>query len=397
MIVHKAFKFRVYPTEPQIVRIVAWESALRFLWNLALEQRLLGLNHCKKDKHFPTAFDQMKELTELRSELPWLEDVPRNVCNSLLVNLDQAWQHCFKKIAKRPRWKCKGQDFLSLTESHSKIWALDGSVLRFPKLGNLRIVAHRSLEGTPTSCTLSRDGDQWFVSIICQVEVADPVQRIDPVVAIDRGVTNLLADSDGRIVVNPKHLEKSLKRLAHAQRTVSRRKKGSKNREKAKLKVANLHRKVRRQRDHVLHELSASYSKSHGTVVVEKLNVRGMVKNHCLARRIAGAGWSRFESMLRYKMLWSGGHVVEVPAAYSSQTCFVCGHIDAESRHGEKFHCTKCGNVDHADLNASKVLKTRVNRSGLLVEASGLPSLRSKKLRVVLRPVRQPSSKSPSV
>jgi putative transposase len=118
----KGFRFRVYPTEQQVARLAAWEGALRFLWNLALEQRRIGLSRCGKDKRYPTAFDQINELTDLRAELPWLADVPRNVCSALLVELDKAWQRCFKRLGRQPRWKRKGRDFLAVTEPHPKVW-----------------------------------------------------------------------------------------------------------------------------------------------------------------------------------------------------------------------------------------------------------------------------------
>jgi putative transposase len=321
--------------------------------------------------------------------------VPRNACAQLLVELDKAWQRCFKRLARAPRWKSKGRDSLGLTEPHPKVWRLSGNILRFPKVGNLRTIVHRPVEGKPKTCTIRREGDQWFASIVCEVEIVDPSPRTEPVVAIDRDIT-LIADSDGRIVANPKHLERALRRLAHAQRVISRRKKGSKNREKAKARVARLHRKVRRQRDHVLYCLSAAYAKSHGTVVVEKLNVQGMVKNRNLARHIAGASWGRFAEMLRCKLAWNGGQLIEVPAAYSSQSCSACGVVDAESRRREHFCCTSCGYVAHADLNAAKILKSRANCSALPVEASGkLPGRRSRKLRTGLRvPRRSPSESS---
>jgi putative transposase len=152
---------------------------------------------------------------------------------------------------------------------------------------------------------------------------------------------------------------------------------------------------VRRQREHVLHVESSRLAKSHGVVVIEKLNVEGMIQGH-LSRSIADAGWSRFAEMLRYKLAWSGGTLVEVPAAYSSQTCSACGHVDAASRHGERFFCTGCGYADHADLNAAKVLKTRANRSGLPVD--GIPpegTGRTRKVKVSLRVPRRSSSQSP--
>src|SRR5262245_54180358 len=265
---------RCFSRISQIQRLLAWESALRFLWNLALEQRKLGL--ARPARCYPTSFDQINQLTELRAELLFLADVPRNVCAQVLVELDKAWQRCFSRIARAPRFKRKGRDSLGLTEPHPKVWRLQGNTLRFPKLGNLRAVIHRPLEGKPKSCTIQRGGDQWFVSIVCEVDRPDPVPRIEPVVGIDRGITHLIADSEGCLVGNPKPLEAALERLARAQRAVSRRKKGSNNRKTAVLRVTRLHRKVRRQRDHLLHTLSAAYAKSHGTVVVERLQTANM-------------------------------------------------------------------------------------------------------------------------
>ena len=388
---HKGFKFRIYPNPKQQQRLLAWESALRFLWNLALEQRKLGL--ARPVRIYPNAFDQINELKALRAEVPFLADVPRNVCAQLLVELDKAWQRCFKRIARAPRWKRKGRDTLGLTEPHPKVWRLLGNTLRFPKLGNLRAIVHRPLEGKPKSSTIRRDGDQWFVSIVCELELPDPVPRTDPTVALDRGITHLIADSDGKLIENPKPLERALRRLAKAQRVVSRRKKGSSNRKKAVNRVNRLHRKIRRQRDHVLHTLSAGYAKSHGTVVVERLQTANMLLNRPLARRIADAGWTRLVELLRYKLAWSGGRLVEVPAAYSSQTCSICDAIDAESRYRQHFRCTQCGYLDHADLNAAKVLKSRVNRSALPVEGS-LPegTRRSRKVVTLRVPRRSPQS-----
>lgn len=393
MLIRKAFRSRVYPSEAQVVRLAAWDGALRFLWNIALEQRRIGLSRPRDERVFPTAFDQMKELTELRAALPWLADVPRNVCAQLLVELDKAWQRCFRKLARAPRWKRKGRDSLNFTEPHPKAWRLDGAILRFPKLGNLRTVVHRPLEGKTKTCTLSRDGDQWFASILCEIEVAEPAPRDGPVVAIDRGLAHLGATSDGGFLPNHRHLEGSLARLARAQRSVSRKKKGSSNQKKAKARVAVLHRKVRRQRDHSLHVQSARLAKSHGVVVLEDLNVAGMIRGRC-ARSIADAGWSRFAEMLRCKMEWSGGSVVEVPAHYSSQTCSACGAVDAASRRSQPvFLCTSCGYRDHADLNAAKVLLTRAIRSGKLAEGTAPVATRRSKKRVVLRvPRRAPES-----
>jgi putative transposase len=399
VVTRKAFRYRVYPSVDQQEQIGRWEHALRFLWNLANEQRLLGLAKPRDERKFYTAFDQINELTGLRADLPWLAEVPRNVCAQLLVELDKAWQRCFKKLGRQPRWKRKGLDRIPLCEPHPKVWKLDGGALHFPKLGPMRVIQHRTLEGGPKTCTLVREVDQWFVAISCEIEARAPAPRTEPVVALDRGVVLLVADSDGKKIENPRHLKHSLACLARAQRVVSRRKKGSKNREKAKIRVAKLHRMVRRQRDHVLHEISTAYAKSHGTVIVEKLNVKGMTAEGGahktgLNRSILDAGWGRLVELLRYKLAWSGGTLVEVAAAYSSQTCSHCGVVDPRSRRSQsEFCCTGCGCVDHADLNAAKVLKSRANRSVLPMEGKlpESPRRSRKRLSVPRRSIESPS------
>lgn len=352
----KTYRFRIYPTPKQESRLRAWQDALRALWNLAQEQRLIGL----PNKKYLTAFDQQADLKELRAEFPWVADVPRNVCSQLLVELDRAWQRCFKKLAFKPRWKRKGRDVLSICEPHPKVWSLTAEGIKFPKLGAIRTVLHRQVHGTPKTCTLKLDVDQWCACITVEQEAEKPAPRTTPVVAIDRGIVNLTADSDGKIVPAARYFNRTRQRLARAQRTVSRCKKGSKNREKAKLKVARLHRTIRNQRDHVLQTLSHAYSQSHGTVVVEDLRIKNMVRaGKGLARGILDSGWGKFALLLKYKMLWNGGRLVTVPAAYSSQTCSVCGHIAAENRKDQDFACIACGVLDNADLNAAKVLLQR--------------------------------------
>lgn len=404
VLIRKGFRYRVYPSPEQEVRLGAWESALRFLWNLALEQRRMGLARPKDERVFPTAFDQINELTALRAELPWLADVPRNVCAQLLVELDRSWQRCFKRLARAPRWKRKGRDALAFTEPHPKVWRLDGSTLRFPKLGGLCAVVHRLLEGKPKTCTLIRDVDQWFAVIQCEVEVADPAPHPGPAVGIDRGVAVAFADSTGRIVENPRFLASQARRMARAQREAARKKRGSKNKAEALIRVAKLHRKVRRQRDYFLHVESGYYAKNHGVVVLEKLNVRGMTasargavdepgvnvaQKRGLNRSILDVGWSRFADLCRYKSAWSGGEVREVVAAYSSQTCSSCGHCCKESRPSQAvFSCVKCGHAENADVNASKVVLSRGTHGEAGCGGSATRRPAKQQLRVVRRGLR---------
>jgi putative transposase len=401
MLIHKGFRYRIYPTDAQQARMAAWSDALRFLWNLALEQRLMGMH--RTDKVYPSVFDQFEELKDLRADLPWLSDVPIVVCRQVIIELDKAWQRCFKRISSAPRWKRKGRDFLNFCDPNPKIWRLSGSMLRFPKLGNVRSVIHRPLEGKSKSCTITRDGDQWFASIMCEIEIAQPATPAGPPIGIDRGVTNLLADSEGRLVPNPKHLKASQRRLARAQRQAAHKRKGSNNRRKANIRVARIHRKVRRQRDHVLHVESLRYAKSHSVIVIESLKILNMSRSASgtvenpgtniaqktgLNRSIMSAGWGRFGGMLGYKTVWYGSTKQEVYPAYSSMECALCHCIDARNRDGEKFHCVGCGNVDHADNNAAKVIVSRRTDGKAVCGGSGTGRPVKQKLRVVRRGIR---------
>lgn len=385
MILHRGYRFRLYPTPEQVARLEAWEHALRFLWNLAHGQRVAMGQRCKADRRPITAFDQINELTELRAMLPWLADVPRNVCAQVLTELDVAWQRFFKGLADRPRFKAKGRDRAPMAESHAKVFRVEGRAVVFPKVGAISAVIHRPTVGTPKRCAIVRDGDAWFAMIACEVEVADPAPSTKPTVAIDRGIALLLADSDGRVTENPRHAAALQPRIARAQRSVSRKKKGSNNQKKAKAKVARLQRKVRRQREHTLHVASKHYAQSHGAVIVESLKIQNMTRSAAgtvtepgvnvaqkrgLNREIQSAGWGRFVEMLKYKVVPEGGQVVEVPAAYSSQTCAECGVVNSESRRSQDtFLCTACGHFDNADINAARVLLARGIKK-LAVEAT---------------------------
>ncbi len=365
---YKCFKYRIYPNKSTIIRLGQWNSALKQLWNLANEQRLNGYGRPQGEKIYPTAFDQGKELTQIRKIAPWLNDVPRHVMVNCLDRLDFAWERCFNKTSNRPKWK-KKTDYVSFTEFDNLQFRIRRGKLKFPKLAPIKISQHRPLQGKPKSCTIKRDGDQWFVSITCEVETSIPAPRTEPRVGIDRGITNIIADSDRRLVKNPKFFETSMKKLARAQRTAARRVKGSSNRKKANKKVMRLHRKIRYQRDHFCHVESSRYAKSHGIVVLEKLNVSGMVQGN-LGRQINDAGWSKFATYLKYKLETSGGYYLEVDPRYTSQTCAVCNHVDRASRSGEKFKCTNCGHEDHADLNASTVILSRQSLATQPVEGS---------------------------
>lgn len=245
---------------------------------------------------------------------------------------------------------------------------------------------HRRIVGQPVRVSLTREVDQWFVSITCKVTEPMPVEPIGSVVGLDLGVANVLADSEGGIVANPRHLASAQKRLARAQQTASRRKPkrgqpASNNYRKATRKVALLHRKVRRQRQHMLHVLSHHYANNHGTVVIEDLRVRNMsssargtkdapgsrVRQKAgLNKAILDVGWYELRRQLEYKCERSGAKLLVVDPRYSSQQCPACGVIDPRSRPIQAlFACIACGYRAHADVNAAQnILARGVGRAG---------------------------------
>jgi putative transposase len=372
MLIHKTFKYRIYPSKTTIVRLDEWICTLRWLWNIANEQRLNGYGRTNGEKIYPTVFSQQRELTELRKCESWINDVPRHACSAVLWDLDTAWERCFKRVSLAPNWKKKFHQ-VGICETQDKKFKICNGKMKFPKLPSIPIVISRPLEGKPKRCVIKKDGDQWFAFIVCEVVITDPAIRTEPRVGIDRGVRNFIADSNNQLLPNPRFLSKQLKRLARAQRTVARRVRGSNNQKKASNKVNRLHRKVKRQREYFIHVESTRYAKSHGTVVMEDLKTRNMIRvRGSLARNIGDSGWGMFAEFLEYKMKWSGGTVIKVNPAYSSQTCLVCGHVDRESRTGDRFKCTNssCTHEDHADSNGAKIVLSRSNRPVQPVEAS---------------------------
>ena len=225
----------------------------------------------------------------------------------------------------------------------------------------------RPLEGKISSCTIKREVDEWYAVILSTQEIPDPLPSTKPAVGIDRGVVCALADSDGRLVKNPRYSQALQDRIARAQRSLSRKLKGSRNSKKARMKLARLKQHEARQRAHFLHQESRYYVDNYGFVAMENLNIKGMTKGAQgtkeepgkkvrqkagLNRSILSVGWGMFGEMVRYKGAWTGVQVVQGPAHHTSQECPECGYTDAKNRLSQAhFRCMKCGyeaNADHA-------------------------------------------------
>jgi putative transposase len=232
-----------------------------------------------------------------------------------------------------------------------------------PRVGCVRTKeTTEQFRGRILSAAVRREAERWSVSLAVEVERDDPQPVAGPVVGVDLGLQSFAVLSDGTLLESPKPLAKAQRRLRHRQRLASRKQRGSSNRQKSAAGLARVHRRIRYQRTDFLHKLTTALAKTGSVIVVEDLSVRGMIRNHSLARSIADAGWSEFRRMLEYKTQWYGSQLVIAPRFYpSTKACSACGHIKDEMPLGERvFRCEACGAEIDRDLNAARNLASLV-------------------------------------
>lgn len=393
-VIHKAFKFRLYPSNEQVSILRQWQGAMRFLWNIALEQRLLQLQRVKYKRQYPTFYDQRAGCRELRAELPWLDAVPFGVLDEMLQSLDKAWQAWTKKLHDLPRFKHRG-DPIGIHCASASHWDLvkivtplahaphANATLKFPKMPGLALTQHRELEGIRKRCIISRDVDQWYVSMLCEISREDldesPKHSV-PLVGMNRGVRDFLSDSDGQRIMGP-HFEQVMERqILRAHRSLSKKKRGSKNAEKARIKLARLQRRLRFMRTDWLHKISHHYARNYRAIAIEDLNIIEMTRSakgrseevdkpvEVVAkfnRAILHAAWGQFAQQLDYKTQWANGTLIRVSPEYISQDCAKCHERTEHPIGAPVFTCAHCGYTVDSGTNASNnVLQRALKNHG---------------------------------
>lgn len=371
MIRRKATVFRLYPTPDQVSQMAQISGACRFVYNLALEQRR---EWYRPGRRFTFA-SQCRELTQLRAEVDWLRAAPIHPLQQALRDLERAYRNWWAGHGRAPRPRKKGAadsfrfpDPVSLKVERT---GQSSGRIKLPKLGWVKVRERnwRTLPGSICNITISRRAGQWFAAVQCEQDVAEPAPSALPPVGIDMGIAVFAALSDGGRIAPGNYGKKALRALRTAQRSLSRKRQGSSNRRKAVRRVARVQQRVANARKDFLHKHSTAIAKSHGTVVVEALSVRSMSASAAgtsaapgrnvrqksgLNRAILDQGWRTFRIMLGYKLAERGGRLIEVPAAYTSQTCAACGVIDVASRRDQAhFVCAACGHQADADANAA--------------------------------------------
>ncbi|MFA5407581.1 MAG: RNA-guided endonuclease TnpB family protein [Bacilli bacterium] len=408
----RAYQFRIYPTADQRQCLSQCFGASRYVWNWALQLIKDNFNHTEMIRYSwggdPATSNEEDALTMkfhgckdtslelfnidatkcsllltpaarrkagrlpcglqhepgLKDVQPWLHDVPDKILRYSLRNLGTAFKNFFKADkngARRgyPKHKTR-RDHQSIQFQGENV-RLDTrtGLMSVPGLKNVEVRLHRSMDGKIGTTTISKTkSGKYYVSF--QVDdgrdlpLTKPVSR-DRVIGIDVGLASYISTSEGDKIDGLQPLREAEQRLAVLQRRLSRKQKGSKNQDKARLKVSRMHEKIANQRSDFQHKLSRELVDNHDAIVLESLNIKGMVRNHHLAKSISDAGWSEFMRQIKYKADWAGKTVIEIGQwEPSSKTCHSCGHkLDKLTLDVREWTCPRCGSVLDRDINAA--------------------------------------------
>ncbi|MFA5542203.1 MAG: RNA-guided endonuclease TnpB family protein [Bacilli bacterium] len=374
----KAYRIQCYPNNVQKTLFRKNFGASRFAFNFALERKKAAFD---KKERIPNAIELHRELNKLKGtdELPWAYEVSKCSFQEALRDCDKAFNNFFTRCKKKIKGK-KGFPKFKSKKNDKQSFRLNGSIsiedgyCWLPRIGKIKLSENDYFadDSKILSATISKKADKWFVSFQVKQHIQE-LPKLDKIVGVDLGVKTLATSSDGNVFENPKALSKNLKKLKRQQRQLSRKTKGSKNREKAKQKVARLHYRIGNIRKDVLHKATTKLIRENQTIVLEDLNVSGMVKNHCLARAVNDAGMFEFRRMLEYKARWYGREIQYADTFYpSSKTCSNCGWKNDDLKLSDRiFKCQICHHEMDRDLNAALNLKKLYTASSAGIYAFG--------------------------
>lgn len=359
MLVRQAYRYELDPNVSQRVLLAKHAGTARFTFNWALA---LCKERLERKEPLPHAAELHRIWNVFKREnAPWWVEVSKCSPQEAMRDLDRAFRNFWRgrRVGRPvgfPRFKKKGEhDAFRLTGSIR----VQPRHIVLPRLGAIRTKEPTDkFQGRILSASVSREADRWYVSLTVERERPDPIPVVGAVVGIDLGISSFAVLSDGTAFVAPRALERSLRRLRRASKAHNRKQKGSRNRRKSALRLARLHRQVRNQRRDFLHQTTTELARTKPVIVVEDLNVQGMVRNRHLARAIADAGWSEFRRMLAYKTVWYGSQLLVAPRFFaSSKTCSACGGMKEDLALSERvYRCEACGSILDRDLNAARNL-----------------------------------------
>ena len=360
------YRYRLEPTAEQECLLMQFAGARRWIWNWALSRKREHFRHTGKT----LSYNQLaSELTLLKQQpaTAWLRAIDSQSLQQALRDLENAFQQFFRRLRKGqakagfPTFKSRKTDPPRFRIPQRV--RLEGSQVVVPKLGLIKVVLHRALQGVIKSATFKREAcGHWFVSLVTEQQLAPKVARpVQTHIGIDVGLKSLAVLSSGETVENPRWYRTQTRKLRRAQQALSGKLTGSRNRSKARIRVARLHQKIRNQRTDFLHKLSTRLIRHNDLVSIEDLNVRGLARTK-LATSVLDAGWGQFRAMLTYKAERQNKHLISIGRFFpSSKTCGACGRVNAELTLGDRAWTCACGVHHDRDRNASQ----NIDREGL--------------------------------
>ena len=364
----KAFKYKL--RRPSKAFAAQCESALevcRELYNAALQERRDAWKLNRQSVSWSAQCAQLPQIKPLR---PDVAEVHSQVLQATLRRLQRSFENFFRRVkagekeAGWPRFKSRRR-FDSFTYSQSG-FRLAGDKLSLSKIGSCRVHLSREIEGTIKTCTIKREADGWYVIFTADNVPARELPQTGATVGVDLGLENFATFSNGAPPIpHPRHLRAAERRLKTAQRAVSRKKKRGANRKKAVKLLAKQQQTVKRQRQDFAHKESLHLLRQYDEIAVEDLNIKGMVKNHHLAKAISDAAWGTFLNILEAKAEEAAKRVWKVSAPYTSQDCSGCGHRMKKTLAEREHRCSACGLQLHRDHNAALNIQARAVPLGM--------------------------------